>query len=384
MKFRRLFPLCEGIFITFLCIIFFGCSDSSSEGIPDQTLFERHFPVEGPRLISGFVEKSGGGFYAVGSSFSDGLLKPFVVSFDQNGDTLWTWKTALDVPFSNQGAAIIETSDGGCMVLLKTSLLTLNSNGSLTNEVSLYAPYQSVIGQIVKAHDSGYLINFVNYATDGPVVRGNSKLLRFDENLELLWSKEYTDKHRDLIKLSGSGYALAPWSDDYSFRLIGNDGLGPTPYIYGDTDQESVIALCQKSDDGFLLAGYFRWSEFSHSYIISTDGQGQVLWEKEYYNGVTDGPLGIIELDNSDIVFIKSGAEQSRDSNTWPGVYKIFSGYKIYLIRTNSNGDIVSEVELKEDNPDSQVVDASLLKTRKGYAILAAINNELVIMEFQD
>lgn len=193
--------LSYSFYVTFLCILFVACSDDHRDDLTNQTLFEKHFGT-GQFLVSGFVEKSAGGFYGTGSSFSDGLTKPFVVSFDHNGDTLWTWKENLNVPSSNHGVAIAETSDGGCIVLLKTSLLLLDANGSFIKGISMAAPYQSVVGQIVQAHDGGYVINFANYSTDGPLVHGTSKLMKFNGSLELLWSKEYTDRHRDLIRAS--------------------------------------------------------------------------------------------------------------------------------------------------------------------------------------
>jgi outer membrane protein assembly factor BamB len=161
--------------------------------------------------------------------------------------------------------------------------------------------------------------------------------------------------------------------------LVNNDGVETQVFTYGDSNTEFLSHLAQKADGGFLLAGIFKAGQFDHTYIISTDNTGAIIWEKENYNGVSDSPAGIVELTNGDIVFVKSGAEESTDSQ---GI-SIFSKHKLYVTRTNSNGDVLFETTIDDPDPDTRI-SARLLKTRDGYAILAGIDDGLLIKQFKE
>ena len=151
-----------------------------------------------------------------------------------------------------------------------------------------------------------------------------------------------------LIKLDASGNLQ--WSKKYG------DGTGE-----GDIGSD-VVAL---SDGGYALCGIYRWGggagNIAQSFVMRTDGLGNVIWSKQYTVGAaSDDASGIIEDGNSLVV-----------TGYYNGGSSFMDGYIMKLDK--SNGAIQWIKRYDAENRSTWFGKAA--KTNTGYQVIAAITD---------
>jgi hypothetical protein len=372
------------ILLASMLILMIACKEDDIPLPPSNSvIFEKQIILgDYPRVIE-FVEKREGGYYALSGFHNLNLFDQAVImNLNEEGDTLWTRRENF-IPLS-----ITETTEGGCLVLLAGKSVNFNADGTIKVEkpnLYLNCPSCPISGEIISAHDGGYVLSVLAHSPLYPRFSGTTLMAKVNENLEKLWSKTYDQKYRGLEKFS-DGYAMSLipaylQHPDFSFSMFDKKGDLITSHSYGDSDTERISDLHPTEDGGFLVAGAFSWAT-DHAYLIRTNTFGETLWEKEFYNGVHDRFTGVVELGDKDIVLLKTGSEEVKESNTSPGKYLIFSKHKIYLLRLNENGEIKFQTEYTDDRNDSVAPEGKLIKTKNGYAVFMAINGKLLVSEF--
>ena len=132
---------------------------------------------------------------------------------------------------------------------------------------------------------------------------------------------------------SGSTFSFgAGIADVY---LIKTNLYGDTLWTrtYGGIDGDWVSSVQQTSDSGFIVAGSGGTQSFglggSDVYVIKTNMNGDTLWTRGY--GGTSNDVGSAIMQTMDGGFIITGQTISFN----------LGDYDVYLIKTNSNGDIL-------------------------------------------
>jgi len=336
VKIKRLF------FLLVICHLTFVIA------VPAQITFERTYGGTSHEEGRSVCQTSDGGYISVGytNSFGAGLDDVYLIKIDSLGDTLWT-KTYGDSSW-DYGSSIRQTSDGGYIIVGYTSsfgtgpvdiyLIKTNSSGE-----SLWTKTYGNTG-----YDLGYAIQEVS--DGGFIFTGFSESLVGDADVylvrtnslgDIIWTKTYGGTSSDI------GYSIQQTSDGgfiisgltYSFSpggslvyLIKTDSLGDTLWTrtYDDTLGNIGYSVQQTSDKDYIITGTVydtfglnNWDIF----LIKTDSLGNILWSRTYGGNNWDESGSVQET--SDGGYIIAG---------WTNSFG--AGFvDVYLIKTNSSGD---------------------------------------------
>jgi len=166
-------------------------------------------------------------------------------------------------------------------------------------------------------------------------------LIKTDANGDSLWAKTYGGEYDDAgISVQQTsdgcfiitGYAESFGSGGKDVYLIKTDANGDSLWAktYGGSETDRGLSVLQVPDEGFIIAGYtesFSSNSTSDIYLIKTDINGNLLWEKTY--GGTDNDRAQTVQKTSDGCFIIVGYTESFGSGE----------EDVYLIKTDANGD---------------------------------------------
>jgi len=169
------------------------------------------------------------------------------------------------------------------------------------------------IGGLVETSEGGYII--AAKAVNDTQERLAS-LIKIDEFGGVNWEKEIGSGSQDiintLIATSDGGLALAGQTlgvnNSLDFWLVKTDFNGNLEWghNYGGTNNEVAYTLAEKSDGGFILAGY-TYSNSNpidcDSWLIKTDSDGNWLWNHTYATEDLEVPYALAETSDGRIAF---------------------------------------------------------------------------------
>jgi hypothetical protein len=140
------------------------------------------------------------------------------------------------------------------------------------------------------------------------------------------------------IRCKNSAGFWSEWSNYFSF------GVGVFSKIYGGSDLEYGKSIIETPDQGFLILGQtFSYGRgVSDVYLIKTDEMGNVLWSKTYGTPNEDRAEHMqLTLDGGIIII-----------GTTASIVNGYNSYNIYLIKTDSYGNLEWEKEFGGDGHD--------------------------------
>ncbi len=293
-----------------------------------------------------------GGFVVAGEtqSFGAGAGDVYFMKVDSNGDTLWS-KT-YGGSDTDGAYSMKQCSNGGFIIVGYTKsfgagdsdvyLLRVDSLGD-TLWTKTYGGNDSDGGNSVdQCSDKGFIITGVTKSFGAGSY--DIYLIRTDSLGDTLWTKTYGgpdgDGGRSVKQCTDGGFVIA--GDTYSFDVGGGDiyiikvdSIGTTLWtkIYGENKLDRVYSIEQCSDDGFVIIGGTEslGSGSSDVYFIRTDSMGILSWAKTYGGLAYDCGCSVKQC--SDGGFIITG-----ESDSFTPDYA-----DVYIIRTNSDGDVLWE-----------------------------------------
>jgi len=162
---------------------------------------------------------------------------------------------------------------------------------------------------------------------------------KHEESPETLWEKTYGESNNDIgysvQETSDGGFVIAGVTYDGSSGiyvwLIKTDSLGYALWArtYGEGSMDYGWSVKQTRDDGYIIAG--QTASFGMGsddvYLIRTNAQGDILWEKTY--GGTSSDHGYSVQETADGGYIVAGETYSFGAGN----------LDVYLIKTDENGD---------------------------------------------
>jgi len=256
-------------FLPILCLLllssllFVGSVGASSE------LWSQSYGGTEDDLASSLVATSDGGYIMTGytGSFGAGGTDVWLVKTDENGDV--EWSQTYGGAQNDRGESVQQTSDGGYLIAGEKS--------------------------------------------------GDFWLIKTDSNGYVTWNKTYGGNGGDhgvsLIQTSDGGYAIAGYTS--SFGAGDNDGwlVKTNPggdmkwnYTYGGSESDIFWAVQQTVDGGYIMAGNTRSFGIgvfgiSSGWLVKTDGDGNLLWNRTYGGEVADGARSVVETSDGGYVF---------------------------------------------------------------------------------
>ncbi len=208
------------------------------------------------------------------------------------------------------------------------------------NKVYDYAANQDVLGTIVKAYGTGYLVV-------GQSISSTKRALFFvrtNSQGDTLWTKQYGQTND--IYYEGSAGALLKTNDGqyslvgaYLNNLVGNldglfvkfDTLGDTLFSkkYGGAGWDGFHCFLQNADGTYIMSGETSstGNGGEDMWLIKTDSLGNIIWQKTFGGSSNDNINSICRA--SDNGYLLAG---------WTNSYGAGS-YDIYIVKVDSSGN---------------------------------------------
>lgn len=225
-------------------------------------------------------------------------------------DVLFAMENTSDNGYIVAGYAISNNGNvSGNNGFMDEWILKLNPSGTIAWKTCLGGSVGDVATDIKETPDGGFIVAGYSYSMDSDVAAtyggGDYWLVKLDGTGNILWEKNF----------GGSGY-------DY------------------------CLSVANTSDGGFILSGYTNSEDhdvsFNHGdydvWIVKTDADGNMQWQKTYGGSQTDYNNAIIET--SDGNFFVTGSSLS-DNGDVSGCHAptTFHDYWVFLI--NASGDLL-------------------------------------------
>ena len=255
---------------------------------------------------------------------------------------------------SNDNAnAIRQTPDGGYIVCGSTQsygagsidvyLAKYDANAALQWSKTYGTPNYEAGYHVIITVDSGYLVS--GGLLDTGQTTTDMLLFKTDASGVVQWSKQYggimseqASSLEGIQQTSDMGYIMTGTTNGYdaiisnNIALVKTDSQGDTLWtkVYTAPGFDQALAVQQTFDGGYIICG--RTNEFGagqlDALLIKTDSTGVIEWTKAY--GGAEGEEAMCVKQTPDSGFILTGA-----------TYSFVIGYAdIYVIKTNSNGDV--------------------------------------------
>ena len=194
------------------------------------------------------------------------------------------------------------------------------------------------------------------------------KLLSAQSFPQQIWQKTYTHKKaqkaHDLIQTSDGNYVMAgameAHADIYDLWLAKVDKNGKLLWekTHGKKGEEAANAVIETPDGGLVAVGYQAnfWLETTQLWLIKTDANGNLLWEKTHQMGVANNR-------GTDIIRTKDGGFAITGVTTPNGKFQA----DVWLLKTDASGNLQWQQNFDGGGRD------------EGYALLEMPNGDFVI-----
>jgi hypothetical protein len=310
------------------------------------------------------VQQSTDGGYIIGGEYSlnDSVDSGFLIKTDGSGNL--GWETLFyDTPIID----VLETSDGGFVAVsaINSTMIKTDINGNYQWSIQINHFCFSIIqtsdgGYVVCGYEGGNNINNANADRVGSITKiGN--------NGSILWYHILGDYQnttsavlQDIQQTSDGGYILTGGMNYYIPNVQDEDNLWLIKLdSFGYFEWEETFnglsnelsdgySIDKTSDGGYIMTGA-RTDDYdgnSKVLLIKTDGQGNLEWERTFGGtvGMTDIAYGYSVQQTTDDGYIITGQIIDLINNK----------YETYLIKTNSQGNITSTLNIPI-NPNRKI-----------------------------
>jgi hypothetical protein len=265
-----------------------------------------------------------------------------IVKINENCDIIW--EKMYEDDFPNKVEKIIQTSDGGFAMVgtqngsnfyQHTRVIKADEYGDQQWE------YLSTVGvkngfDLIQS-DTGELIIVSNHEINPDSYYRNLNVKKLDLNGEVIWSSYFfplTDGYisSGVIAKANNGYIIAGKDGLVLYQVaITDNGELIWNQEYDFNAYEDICSINPTSDNNFILSGWtdIGWGVDERLLLIKTDQLGNTLWYKEHQLN-----------DNRSMGF---SAEQCFDDNFIIGGQTLIYGFKMWLLKTDENGNIYTE-----------------------------------------
>ena len=169
---------------------------------------------------------------------------------------------------------------------------------------------------IQQTNDGGYIITGFSDSFGEP--NRNVYLIKTDPNGDSLWQKTFggigNDYGYSVQQTTDSGFIITGFTDsfgdgDWDIYLIRTDPNGNCLWekTFGGSNFDAAYSLQQTTDGGFIIVGatYSFGAEFGDVYLIKTDPNGNLIWQKTF--GGSNDDKGYSVQQTTDGGFIIAG-----------------------------------------------------------------------------
>ena len=195
-------------------------------------------------------------------------------------------------------------------------------------------------------------------------------LIRTNSTGHHLWNNTYGgiagDYASSIVGLADGGFAIGGFTKNFGavntdFWLLRTDenGFPLWNQTYGGAEEDSCRQIIEVSTGGFAMIGSTLsfGRDPPNMWLVRTDAAGQLSSNHTYGGNRWDGGYALVEAPNGGFAFVG---------------YSILDTHKVWLVRTNANGDLLWEFHLSETRD-------SLAFDYEGYSVVEAGNGGFAV-----
>lgn len=302
------------------------------------------------------------------------------------------WQTTYGGSDQEVGTTVIETTDGGYLVVARTFsndgdvpnmqgvadyyVVKLDSMGELVWQKTFGGSNHDWPYAAVETPDDGYVVVGYSRSLDGDVIGGHGDrdawVIKLDKQGDLLWQKALGgsgwDEAWSVDHASNGGIIIAGRSNSSDGDAAGNSG-GSLDYwviklndegevewqrTYGGSEEDSATFIKQATDGGYLISGETKSTDGDVTgnngnvdiWVIKIDHVGNLEWQNALGGAGLDSGRGIFEISDA---FIGSGHVSSYNSGDVSGSQGQFD---FWVFRLDLNGNLVWQKTMGGSGPD--------------------------------
>ena len=312
-------------------------------------------------------QTSDGGLILSGSEQNQGML------LKTNEDGILEWGQTYEIGDGEVLKSVSQCSDGG---FIATGLFTgtfpdLEYLWVIKTDAAGNMEWQETVGtadkndwgeDVIETQDGGFVITGTQN-DDG----FNSKafLRKYSSSGTLLWNKTYSGSDYNegisLIEASDGKIVFVGLSGTahgaYKHFMVKTsaDGVQSWKKRFGDNTQQTLNAVCEAPDGGFVAGGFCH--NYNYNYIVKRSSSGSMEWE-HCYNG--SGEPSYSHYGYNDIITAVDGGYYLLDN-------------QFYLTKIDENGEIVWTASLRR-------VNKSIIQLDDGDLVLAGSGSSIFLL----
>jgi hypothetical protein len=271
MKGNIIYVLLSGILLIFVCPILFSQIEIE---------WKKSLDIGSDAESNGIVQTDDGGYIVLASSQKSGSHVDWLLKFDVDGNSVWS-NTYSGGGYSN----IEQTSEGGYIIgggYYDTRLMKTNSQG-----VNLWTrSFSGGCLDIEQTSDGGYIIigdRLLKLNATGDSIWSKNAVLMVGRSIQQTNDGGYIYIGEVLIDENGN--IVDTWShetDHTDILLIKTDSNGDTLWTrtYGGNKEDQGNHVQQTNDGGYIIAAGLTWDhwDFHYGYCIKIDSIGNTQW----------------------------------------------------------------------------------------------------------
>ena len=322
-------------------------------------------------------QTSDGGYIVCGgiSNFEGFGNQVYLIKVDELGEE--EWSQTFGGTDSDWGDSVQQTTDGGYIITGHTTsfgngdqdvyLIKTDENGDEEWFQTYGGIYDDWSRSVQQTSDGGYVITGSTSSFENGSGSRDVYLIKTDGNGDEEWFQTYGDTEKDdwsrsVQQTSDGGYVITGHTTsfeggeplgEFDVYLIKTDNNGNEEWFqtFGENGQDAGYSVQQTTDEGYVITGYTYLSGGGGQdvYLIKTDGNGNEEWFQTF---------GVIDSSDSG-----HSVQQTSDGGYIIAGYTVswFEGdYKIYLIKTDSAGNVETTSTIELPKPTSK---RELIKT---------------------
>lgn len=208
---------------------------------------------------------------------------------------------------------------------------------------------------------------------------------KFDFKQGFLWSYTFGGDNyefiTDLIQTNDGGIAFAGVTESYGaggrdmwFVKLNSEGKTEFTHTYGGERGDEVSSMIQTSDGGFILFGHSsshrEIGEYdSDFWVVKTDSEGEVEWNKLYHERDKDYGDSILETNDGSFGIIGNTmnfGDETREDDIW-------------FVKIDKKGEVVWEKVIGGEDDDNP---KKILQNSKGEYYILALTESYTDIEY--
>jgi len=329
---------------------------------------------EGGITLNGLAGKSvvidiDGSYTVIGKTTAYGCAVPYTTLFkiDENGKYLWA-----DIMDGGEGKSIIQANDN---YFILTSSSIIGSGNGTSFEISY--PGKTLNGFAINKDQKVILFGYD---------RINAWFAKINEDGGIIWEKKYncsiedeTTSTANSLFVTDTGYIIGGSVEsgdiDYCLTKTDFDGNLLWSKSYGGNGIDNLSSIIQTNDNNYLLGGSSTSNDenVANNYggqdiwIVKTNTEGEILWEKNYGGSSNDELKSILKLNDGN--FILAGNTFSSDFD----VSNHNGSSDFWLVKISPNGDILWEKAYGSE--DNETLEDIKQTPDNGFIMVGSIND---------